>query len=121
MDSERIEVAAVLIDIESELRRLALWDAQPPSAEALASPHPFAIDTLTLPQWLQFIFLPTVYRLLDEGAPLPTQCGITPMAEEFFRGSRQPISGLLDALERVDELLTDGRPDYTTGSVTKPA
>lgn len=119
MDSERIDVAAVLIDIEAELRRLTLWEAQPPSAEALASPHPFAIDTLTLPQWLQFIFLPTMYRLLEDGAPLPTQCGIAPMAEEFFRGSRQPISGLLDALERVDELLSDGAPDYTTSALAE--
>ena len=75
----RTDVAEVLIDIEAELRRLGLWDAAPPPAEALASTEPFAIDTLTPPQWLQFIFLPTLYL---------------------------PTAELLDALRRVDALLS---------------
>jgi uncharacterized protein YqcC (DUF446 family) len=113
---KKIEIAAVLIDIEAELRRLAMWDAEPPSEEALASPHPFAIDTLTLPQWLQFVFLPRMYRIIEADGVLPTRCGIAPMAEEFFRGARQPIAGLLDALERVDVLLSDTQPNYSIGA-----
>ena len=107
------EVAALLIDVEAELRRLRLWDDEPPSAESLASTQPFAIDTLTLPQWLQFIFLPTMYRLVNERAALPAACGITPMAEEYFRGSKLASAPLLDVLERVDTLLSGGEPRYT--------
>ena len=117
LNNDKIEIAAVLIDIEAELRRLALWESEPPSEEALASPQPFAIDTLTLPQWLQFIFLPRMYGLIETNDPLPTRCGIAPMAEEFFRGTNQPIAGLLDALERVDVLLSDAGPDYTIGAL----
>ena len=101
------QVAEVLIDIEAELRRLGQWDKIPPSTEALASTQPFCVDTLTLPQWLQFIFLPTMYRMLEENEPLPQRCGIAPMAEEFFRGSGLAIGGLVDALLRVDELLSE--------------
>ena len=104
----RIEVAAVLIDTEARLRQLGLWDKLPPSAEALASDQPFCIDTLTLPQWLQFIFLPTIYRMLEQQQPLPDRCAIAPMAEEFFRGSGLPTTELLLALRQVDELLTLG-------------
>ena len=75
------EIAAVLIDIEAQLRQLDLWDRVPPSAEALSSDQPFCVDTLSLPQWLQFIFLPTLYLMLEEDQPLPSRCGITPMAE----------------------------------------
>ena len=100
------EVAALLIDVEAELRQLRLWDDEPPSAEALASTQPFAIDTLTFPQWLQFIFLPTMYRLVEERAALPAECGITPMAEEYFRGSELPVRPLLRALERTDEAVS---------------
>jgi len=112
------DIAEVLIDIEAELRQLRLWDDVPPDPRALASTQPFAIDTLTLPQWLQFIFLPTMYRLIDEGASLPRQCGITPMAEEYFRGREVAIAGLLDALERIDVLLSEGEPDYAPGTVS---
>ncbi|AMX03108.1 YqcC family protein [Microbulbifer thermotolerans] len=101
---ERIysEVAEQLLLIEAEMRRLDLWAAQPPSAEALASTEPFCVDTLTLPQWLQFIFLPRMRQLIERELPLPRQCGIAPMAEEYFRGD---AGGKL--VERLAEL--DGR------------
>ncbi len=100
------QVAELLIDVEAHLRQMGLWDAEPPSAEALASTQPFCIDTLDFNQWLQFIFLPTMYMLLEEGRDLPTECGIAPMAEEFFRGTQLPSQPLEQTLARVDKLLT---------------
>ena len=64
--SRHTEVAEILIDIEAQLRQIGQWDRLPPSREALASSQPFCVDTLTLPQWLQFIFLPTLYQILEE-------------------------------------------------------
>ena len=107
----RTEVAEVLIDIEAQLRQLGLWDKIPPSTEALASDQPFCVDTLTLPQWLQFVFLPTLYRMLEEEQPLPDKCGIAPMTEEFFRGSALTSVGLIESLEKVDELLSGKKSD----------
>lgn len=102
----RTEVAEVLIDIEAQLRQLSLWERVPPSSRALASVEPFCVDTLSLPQWLQFVFLPTVYQMLEEGAALPERCAITPMAEEFFSGSKLATADLLAALRRIDGLLS---------------
>lgn len=107
----RTEVAEVLIDIEAQLRQLGLWDKIPPSTDALASDQPFCVDTLTLPQWLQFVFLPTLYRMLEEGQALPDKCGIAPMAEEFFRGSAMTTVPLIESLEKVDELLSGKTAD----------
>jgi len=107
------EVAEVLIDIEAQLRQLGQWDKVPPSAEALASDQPFFVDTLTLPQWLQFVFIPTLYCLLEEGRDLPERCGIAPMAEEYFRGTGLASGELLIAVKRIDDLLSHGvdKPD----------
>ena len=102
----RTEIAEVMIDIEAQLRQLGQWDKIPPSTEALASQEPFCVDTLTLPQWLQFVFLPTVYRMLEDEQALPGRCGIAPMAEEFFRGSGLAVDDLEAALLRIDELLS---------------
>ena len=102
----RTEVAEVLIDIEAQLRQLGQWDKIPPSTEALASSQPFCVDTLTLPQWLQFIFLPTLYQMLENEQALPERCGIAPMAEEFFRGSGLATNELVSALLRMDDLLS---------------
>ena len=102
----RTEVAEVLIDIEAQLRRLGLWDKIPPSSQALASTQPFCVDTLSLPQWLQFVFLPIIRELLESEQPLPDRCGIAPMAEEFFRDSDLAIAELLMSLVKIDELLS---------------
>ena len=104
-------IAEVLIDIEAQLRQLGMWDKIPPSSKALASTEPFCVDTMTLPQWLQFVFLPTIYRMLEEEEALPERCGIAPMAEEFFRGTGLAIGELLSSLERMDELLTAASED----------
>jgi uncharacterized protein YqcC (DUF446 family) len=106
------EVAELLIDIESELRQLNLWEATRPPDEALASEQPFAVDTLSFPQWLQFIFLPRMHLLVETRSALPTACGIAPMAEEAFRARKLPIASLLDALEAMDRLLSGGDVDY---------
>ena len=102
----RTDIAEVLIDIESELRQLGLWDRVPPSSQALASDQPFCVDTLTLPQWLQFIFLPTLYQLLEDDQALPARCGIAPMAEEFFKGTGWSTGALEEALLLIDSLLS---------------
>jgi uncharacterized protein YqcC (DUF446 family) len=106
--SMQIVIAEVLIDIEAQLRQLALWERHAPSAEALASDQPFCIDTLTFPQWLQFIFLPKLYHMLETGETLPARSGIAPMAEEYFRGTGLRSAELEEALRRIDELLSEG-------------
>jgi uncharacterized protein YqcC (DUF446 family) len=100
------QVAAILIDIEAHLRQLDLWRDEQPSAEALASTQPFCIDTLDFSQWLQFVFLPTMYHLIEAEQALPTECAIAPMAEEYFRGLALPSTELERALLAVDRLLS---------------
>ncbi len=103
MDSQ---IAELLIDIEAQLRQLGQWEKIPPEADALASTQPFCVDTLRLPQWLQFVFLPTLYLMLEEAQELPHGCGIAPMAEEYFRGTGLFSSELVATLVKVDELLS---------------
>ncbi|WP_318261525.1 YqcC family protein [Zhongshania marina] len=109
MMAESHEVAAVLMDIEAELRRMGCWQAEPPAPEALRSEQPFAIDTLNFAQWLQFIFIPRMQFLLDQQQDLPRASGIAPMAEEYFSGLQLPVEGLLTALQTMDALLGSQR------------
>lgn len=103
----RSDIAERLIDLEAQLRQLNLWAADPPSPDALASEQPFAMDTLALEEWLQFIFLPTLYHLLDTGAALPERCAIAPMAEETLGKRQLPTAALIATLEHLDQLITE--------------
>jgi uncharacterized protein YqcC (DUF446 family) len=107
MNNTYIAVAEILIDIEKELRDLQLWDNEMISEEALASQQPFAIDTMTFPQWLQFIFLPRMYFIIEEEIQLPQSCGITPMAQEYFSVLNLPSAHLIGHLHKIDVLLNE--------------
>ncbi|MFA5493756.1 MAG: YqcC family protein [Porticoccaceae bacterium] len=103
-----IRLADELLLLEAELRNLQLWHREEPSAEALASVEPFACDTLAFTEWLQFIFIPRFHQMILAGAPLPAKCDVTPMAEEYFKGSAVAVAGVLASLQRIDRLITAG-------------
>jgi len=105
--SNPIELSSLLIDIEAELRQLNLWQSEPLSAEALESTEPFYIDTLTFPQWLQFVFLVRISSLIERQQALPSNCSIAPMAEEYFKGAGLSASQLVAVIENLDRLLSN--------------
>lgn len=100
------EVADSLLRIEIELRRLDVWESEPPSEEALQSTQPFCIDTLEFTQWLQFVFVERIKVLIEGGHQLPAVSGIAPMAEEHFRGRPESGADLIRELEEIDRLLS---------------
>lgn len=103
------DLAPLLDELEAELRRLGLWRDLPPSPKALASSQPFAVDTLSLPQWLQWIYLQRLRALLEADAPLPRGALVRPYAEEYFSTSGEPAGDLIDIIDRIDATL--GRPE----------
>ena len=100
------EIADRLLGIEAEMRRINVWSSERPSLDALASTQPFCIDTLTFPQWLQFIFLARMKIIVEQGQPLPGVSGIAPMAEEYFRGQPESGRGLIRELHAIDRLIS---------------
>lgn len=106
MTERHRQLAPQLGVLEKQLRDMALWSERVPDAAALASSQPFALDTLTLVEWLQFIFLPRMRQLVAAAAPLPGACGIAPMAEEYFRGLSAESGALLAVLAAIDEILS---------------
>lgn len=105
----QIAVASLLMDIEAELRRLDQWESEAPSAQALASTEPFCVDTLSFTQWLQFIFLPRMYALLEQNRLPPGPCSIAPLAEEYFQGGQLDTASLIKHISELDRLLTSGK------------
>lgn len=105
--SDARRLVDLLLAVEQELRRLQLWSVVAPPADALRSALPFCYDTLGLEEWLQWVFIPRFRDLLASGAPLPTPCGIAPLAEEYLAARGIEGSHLLPLLEALDALITD--------------
>ena len=99
-----------LQQLESALREAALWGAQPPSQQAMASAMPFMYDTLQIEEWLQWVFVPRLHALLDAQAPLPSSCSVHPLAEHEW-SSRMPNGAhgpALQLLAEIDATLNQG-------------
>lgn len=98
-------IADVLLEVEATLRLSGKWEEQRPPAKALASSLPFCVDTLTIEQWLQWVFLPRMKGILESNKPLPTQSGIFSYAQECFNKPDYAAAGLLSLIKRFDELI----------------
>ncbi len=99
-------VADSLLQIEIALRSMDAWQEQPMPPEAFESTQPFCLDTMNFTQWLQFVFVARMKLLLETGQELPSVSGIAPMAEEYYRGQSESGANLIQALARMDSLLS---------------
>ena len=101
-----VQLQELLAQLEVELRAQQLWSAVAPSNEALSSVMPFMYDTLKLPEWLQWVFVPRLRALLDANGQLPFQSNIHPLAEhEWAKGVEFETRELLLLLASIDRAL----------------
>lgn len=100
-----LDIADHLLLIERELQVQGWWGEEAPSDEALASTVPFAVDTLSFEQWLQWIFLPRMKIIIELGHPLPSASGILIMAETVFVDRPEQSRELLRLLAEFDQLI----------------
>ena len=99
------QVQALLIDLEADMRSVGLWEEREPEPEAFASEQPFFIDTMALNQWLQFVLIPRFRQIAVDREPLPTNCQIAPIAEEFFSAVGASSRSLIGTIQELDSLL----------------
>lgn len=98
-------IADVLLEVEATLRTSGKWEKSRPPAEALVSPEPFCLDTLRFEQWLQWVFLPRMKKILEQKMPLPAKSGIYVYAQAYLPRREPPTGSLLALIKRFDDLI----------------
>ena len=81
--------------------RILKWQRQEEDSRDVEEP------SLEFEEWLQFIFLPTIYDVLESGAALPERCAIATMAEETVGKKALPTESLISTLRELDQLITE--------------
>ena len=105
-DPQENAVKKLLSELEAELRRQNLWESAPPSSHQLSSTEPFCVDTLSLPQWLQWIFIPRIKAIMDGGGVLPSNCEIAPYAEQVLPEVPEYTDRVQNLIEKIDTKLS---------------
>ena len=103
------QLSQALDDLEEALKTSQLWQVETPDQAAMLSQQPFCVDTMSLPQWLRFVFIQRLQALADTGGTMPAKCEVAPavmvyLQQENFGSSDQ--QRVVKAVERVDYLVT---------------
>jgi uncharacterized protein YqcC (DUF446 family) len=91
MSTQHERVAEQIAAIETEMERIGLWQAEPIAPDLLKSLGAFGMNTLTFPQWLQFILVPTSTRSLPKRAGFPKEATSASRRFEISTAWMRPI------------------------------
>lgn len=97
------KLTLALEQLEAELRCQTLWQAEAPAENALQSTQPFAIDSLEPHEWLQWLFIPGMRRLIESEAELPGGFTMLPYFEEVWKEQPQ-YRRILDRLRDIEKV-----------------
>jgi uncharacterized protein YqcC (DUF446 family) len=97
------EVRARLDDVIAAMRREGAWDIARPDDAAFTDMGAFGMKTMAFAQWLRWVFVPNVERLVASDGPWPhnSQVGVQATRE----GDTDPvIAAVAPALHAFDAL-----------------
>ena len=97
------EVGEKIAEIEDEMKRIGLWRDEPLREEQYEFRQAFAMDTMTLSQWLQFIFVPKVKAIIAAGGEFPgkSQVGAHALREFDAWNDAERLLGLLSEFDAL--------------------
>ncbi|MCW7554856.1 YqcC family protein [Endozoicomonas gorgoniicola] len=100
-----VQIIRLLEEMEAELKVLGCWQTMPPAPEAMSSEVPFCMDAMPFSQWLQWLFIPRVRTIVEQGGALPKGANIKPYAEEALMVEKVSSVKLLNLVEQFDVLM----------------
>lgn len=104
------ELKQDLHELQACMEEAGLWHIEAPPASAFSSQQPFSADTMSLIEWLRFVFVARLHALVDAQAPMPANCDVTPAMEAYLSNvqiSTEHRRALLSVMTRIDRLVTD--------------
>ena len=104
------ELGTALRELEATMKAASLWRMERPEPDAFDSAQPFCIDTMSLPQWLRFVFIVRLDALVEARSPMPAKCDVAPAVEAWLtqEGARASDRLLLcRVVEEIDHLVTE--------------
>jgi uncharacterized protein YqcC (DUF446 family) len=97
-------VASKIDAIEAEMKRIGYWQDTPLDPAQYDFRAAFAGDTMAFPQWLQFIFIPNVRRIVNERGTFPPSSQVGAYAVREFDTYGAEVSNLTTLLAEFDQL-----------------
>jgi uncharacterized protein YqcC (DUF446 family) len=96
-------------EIENEMKRIKFWSDTMIQIDPKDCTEAFCADKLAFQQWLQFVFIPNVRKIISEKEELPADSEVGLRALNEFDGmSVDPeAKELVAILQSFDQLIVD--------------
>jgi uncharacterized protein YqcC (DUF446 family) len=104
MKASHDQIQSKLQEIKEEMQRTGMWQGEPLDASRHQFIAPFARDTMTFSQWLQFVFFPQVEEILDTYDTLPKDSAVGTIARTQYKNQPE-VQRLVELLSEFDALL----------------
>ncbi|MGY4876793.1 YqcC family protein [Vreelandella aquamarina] len=102
-------LSEALDELQSTLKMSHLWQVETPTDKAFSSQQPFCVDTMSMPQWLRFVFIGRLQALVDARGAMPAKCEVAPAVAVYLQQENISASDqrrIIKAVERIDDLVT---------------
>lgn len=97
---------AIATQLQAELTRLQRWQDHSLPDEAFQDMGAFGSNTMSFEQWIQFILIPTIHEIIQEGGNFPADSQLATYAVRVWDGDHE--SGQLQTLlHQLDQLITE--------------
>jgi uncharacterized protein YqcC (DUF446 family) len=107
MATTRERIQEKIAEIEEEMKRIGYWQNGPLQPEQYEFRMAFGMDTMAFSQWLQFIFIPRVKSILENGEKFPRDSQNAAQAVREFDGDDNAYT-LCGLLSEFDEIIRQG-------------
>jgi len=100
---EYADVERAIDEVEAELKHLGRWQKTPLPDTAFENMGPFGMNTMTPEQWLQFVLIPSVRRIIQSKGRFPASSQVAIWAVRNFDGDHdvQKLCSLLSDFDRL--------------------
>lgn len=95
------EVRALLDDVVAAMRDHRVWEVPAPASEDLVDMGAFGMRTMAFAQWLRWVFVPNVERLIATDGPWPSSSQVAAQATREG-DTDEAIAALVPALRAFD-------------------
>jgi uncharacterized protein YqcC (DUF446 family) len=89
--------------IIAEMKRIGLWESEPPPGDGYEFEHPHSTDK-QFAHWLQYKLIPRVLRTVQVQGDFPTKSRVAAQASVEFSSYQEDTGTLLALLQEFDLL-----------------
>jgi uncharacterized protein YqcC (DUF446 family) len=99
------QVSERLAAIVQSMKDASVWETQRPPASAFENMGAFGINTMPFTDWLRWVFVPNVERLITADGPWPTSSQVSAQAAREG-DTDEVVHSLVPALSAFDQLFS---------------